>query len=164
MAITRVFLGWNRPLCETVPAWLLARQVPGTIDLRGTIVVVPTRQSSWRLRAALPLAAHARHGAALFAPEIVTAPVLIATPPRPGLASDTQNLLAWRDVLLAAPAGDLDAFLGKQRAASGTWALKIARRLIGLRRELADGVLTIGGRRPWRGTGGTGSLARDGRT
>jgi len=144
MAITRVFLGWNRPLCETVPAWLLDRQEPGTLDLRGTIVVVPTRQSSWRLRAALPLAAHARHGAALFAPEIVTAPVLIATPPRPGLASDTQNLLAWRDVLLASPAGDLDAFLGKQRAASGTWAFKIARRLIGLRRELADGALTIG--------------------
>jgi ATP-dependent helicase/nuclease subunit B len=144
MGVTRVFLGWDRPLCETVPEWLLAQGTPGLIDLRGTVVGMPTRQSSWRLRAALPLAAHDRHGAALLAPEIVTASVLISPPPRPGRASEIQSLLAWRHVLLAAPAGDLDAFLGGQRPASGSWALPIARRLIGLRRELADGALTIG--------------------
>ncbi len=143
MAITRVFVGWERPLCETVPEWLLAKGGSGMIDLRGTVVGVPTRQSSWRLRAALPLAACERYGAALLGPEIVTASVLIAPPPRPGLASDLQSLLAWREVLLAAPAGDLDAFLGKQRPASDAWALQIARRLIGLRRELADGALAI---------------------
>ncbi|MBM4164189.1 MAG: hypothetical protein FJ222_07090 [Lentisphaerae bacterium] len=144
MGVTRVFLGWDRPLCETVPEWLLAPGAPGLIDLRGTVVGMPTRQSSWRLRAALPLAAHDRYGASLLAPEIVTASVLIAPPPRPGRASDLQSLLAWRRVLLAAPAGDLDAFLGGQRPASGSWALQIARRLTVLRRELADGALTIG--------------------
>ena len=111
MGVTRVFLGWDRPLCETVPEWLLAQGTPGLIDLRGTVVGMPTRQSSWRLRAALPLAAHDRHGAALLAPEIVTASVLISPPPRPGRASEIQSLLAWRHVLLAAPVGDLDACL-----------------------------------------------------
>jgi hypothetical protein len=144
MGVTRVFLGWDRPLCETVPEWLLAPGAPGLIDLRGTVVGMPTRQSSWRLRAALPLAAQDHHGAALLAPEFVTASVLIAPPPRPGRASELQSLLAWRHVLLAAPAGDLDAFLGGQRPSSGSWALQLARRLIGLRRELADGALTIG--------------------
>ena len=55
-----IMVGWDRPLCETVPEFLLAEGGPGCLDLRGTVVVVPTRQSSWRLRAALPLAAEAR--------------------------------------------------------------------------------------------------------
>ena len=32
MGVTRVFLGWNRPLCETVPEWLLAPGAPGLVD------------------------------------------------------------------------------------------------------------------------------------
>ncbi len=143
LRIERIFLGWHRPLCETVPERLLQRGGMGMIDSRDTVVVLPTRQASWRLRTALPLAAHERYGAALIGPEIVTAPVLIAPPPRAGRASDFQALLAWCTVLRETPPGELDVFLGKQRPGSNVWALQIARRLIRLRRELADGALTI---------------------
>ena len=143
MAIKRIFLGWDRPLCETVPEWMLQGHTTGTVDLRGTVVGMPTRQSSWRLRTALSLVAHDQHEAALLGPEIVTASVLIAAPPRPGCASELQSLLAWCQVLREAKAGDLDDFLGPQRPGTSAWALQIARRLSGLRRELADGALSI---------------------
>ena len=143
MAITRHFLGWDRPVCETVPAHLLAESGPGMLDMRGTIVVVPTRQSSWRLSAALPLAADAR-SMALLGPDIVTAPVLLDSK-RVATATDLQGLLAWCAVLTAVKAGELIAFLGARegRTANAAWALQVARSLQGLRRELSDGGLTI---------------------
>ena len=76
MPVTRTFIGWDRPLYETVPAFLLAQADGVLLDMRRTVVVVPTRQSSWRLRAALPLAADAR-GVACIGPEIVTPPVFL---------------------------------------------------------------------------------------
>jgi ATP-dependent helicase/nuclease subunit B len=138
----RHFLGWEHPLCETVPAWLLAECAPGTLDLRDTVVVVPTRQASWRLRADLPLAAHVR-GLALLGPEIVTAPALLHPPPDARRASDLQLLLAWRAALRALPAGALAALLGRRRPDTAAWALQIGRRLSSLRAELADGALAI---------------------
>ena len=144
MDMMRTFLGWNRPLCETVPAYLLDQAGPGLLDWRGLVVVVPTRQSSWRLRAALPLAAAAR-GVALLGPEIVTPAVLLAPPPNAAVATETQSLLAWASVLQAVPPGELAAFLGARegRAPSPAWALQVARRLQELRQELADGGLDI---------------------
>lgn len=143
MAVTRYFLGWDRPVCETVPAYLLAKSGAGMLDMRGTVVVVPTRQSSWRLSAALPLAADARD-AALLGPEIVTAPVLLDAR-RTVAATDLQSLLAWCAVLTAVKSGELVAFLGARegRNAGTAWALQVARRLQGLRKELSDGGLTI---------------------
>lgn len=144
MAIKRLFLGWDRPLCETVPAYLLAGSGAGMLDLRGTVVVVSTRQSSWRLRAALPLAADAR-GSALLGPEIVTPPVLLTPPPTAAVATSFQSLLAWSAVLKAVKPGELTAFLGARegRISSTGWALQVARSLQDLRNELADGGLTI---------------------
>lgn len=141
--IERVFLGWHRPLCETVPEWFLQAGGSGRLDYRDRVIVMPTRQASWRLRSALPLAAHERYEAALLGPEIVTSRVLMEPPPRAGRASELQSLLAWCAVLRETPAGALNAFLGTQRPGSQVWALQIARRLIALRRELADGALTM---------------------
>jgi ATP-dependent helicase/nuclease subunit B len=142
--MNRVFLGWERPLCETVPAYLLDQAGPGLLDRRGLVVVVPTRQASWRLRAALPLAAAARR-TALLGPEIVTPAVLLTPPPSAGVATGTQSLLAWSSVLQAVQPGEFAAFLGARvgRAASPAWALQVARRLQELRQELADGGLDI---------------------
>lgn len=142
MPLTRHFLGWDRPLCTTVPERLLLGCSGGMIDLRDTIIVTPTRQSSWRLRLALPQAAQ-EQGAALLGPEVVTAPALLRPPPQARQASELQCLLAWCAVLKAVPAGELDAFLGRSRAATTGWALPIARRLMTLREELADGALSI---------------------
>ena len=144
MAINRIFIGWGKPLCETVPAFALRKGAAGLLDLRGTVVVVPTRQSSWRLRAALPLVAHA-HGISLLGPEIVTPPVLLEPPRTTTVATALQCLLAWHTVLLAAKPGEFPAFLGAQETRPhGTgWALQVARRLQNLRQELADGGLAI---------------------
>ena len=43
MSITRHFLGWDRPLCETVPAYLLDGTSAARADMRDTLLVVPTR-------------------------------------------------------------------------------------------------------------------------
>ena len=144
MPVSRVFLDWTRPLCDTVPEWLLAG-ARGLTDLRDTTLVVPTRQSGWRLRGALPVAADAR-GAALLSPAIVSAPILL-TPPATGtrIASDLQSLIAWCAVLKAVQPGDCEAFLGSRQndPANTGWALQTARRLQALRQELADGGLTV---------------------
>ncbi len=144
MAIKRIFLGWDRPLCESVPAYLMAGAGAGLLDLRGTVLVVPTRQSSWRLHAALPLAADAR-GAVLLGPEIVTPPVLLEPPHSPAVATNLQSLLAWSAILKAVKPGELPAFMGTRegRAHGTAWALQLARRLQLLRDELADGGLAI---------------------
>ena len=144
MGVTRHFLGWKRSLCDTVPAYLLAGAGAAYDDLRDTRLVVPTRQSSWRLRAALPVAAHAR-GRVLLGPEIVTPPVLLEPEAGPGTATGLQSLLAWVAVLTAIPPGACPAFLGarRDRPADCAWALPVARRLQELRRELADGGLTL---------------------
>ena len=144
MPLTRTFIGWERPLCETVPAFLLAQADGGLLDLRRTVVIAPTRQSSWRLRGALPLAADAR-GVACIGPEIVTPPVLLAPPQEPGIASGFRSLLAWTAVLKAAGPDEFRAFLGAgdKRPATTAWALQIARQLQQLRKELADGGLTL---------------------
>ncbi len=143
MPVSLVFLDWTRPLCVTVPGFLLA-DASGLTDLRDTMIVVPTRQSGWRLRGALPLAADAR-GATLLSPAIVSAPVLLAPATEARVASDLQSLLAWCAVLKAVKPGDCEAFLGsRQNDPSNTgWALQTARRLQSLRTELADGGLTI---------------------
>ncbi len=141
MPQSRHFLGWDRPLCTTVSERLLT-SIGGTFDLRDTAIVTPTRQSSWRLRLALPLAAQAR-GGALLGPEVMTAPALLRPPPKAGQASDLQLLLAWCSVLRAVPAGELEAFLGHGHASTMGWALPVARRLMTLREELADGALSI---------------------
>lgn len=143
MPLTRIILDWTRPLCETVPEWLLDGAT-GLADLRDTTLVVPTRQSGWRLRGALPLAAEAL-GAALLSPAVVSAPVLLTPPATARTASELQSLLAWCAVLKAVPPGECDAFLGSRRTetASTGWALQTARRLQSLRGELADGGLTI---------------------
>lgn len=144
MPVTRILMDWTRPLCDTVPEWLLGSAC-GLTDLRDTMLVVPTRQSGWRLRGALPLAAAARRAACL-SPAIVSAPVLLTPPPtEPRAASELQGLLAWCAVLKAIPPGDCEAFLGSRQGepANTGWALQTARRLQSLRQELADGALTI---------------------
>ena len=144
MPVARVFLDWTRPLCETVPEWLLAG-ARGLTDLRDTTLVVPTRQSGWRLRGALPVAADAR-GTALLSPAIVSAPILLAPPVTDArIASDLQSLLAWCAVLRAVQPGECEAFLGSRQndPANTGWALQTARRLQALRQELADGGLTV---------------------
>ncbi len=142
--MTRFFLGWDRPLCETVPEHLLRQADRGLLDLRDTVVIVPTRQSSWRLRAALPLAGDSQDTVCI-GPEIVTPPVLLAPVARAGTASDLQSLLVWTSVLKSVQPGEFAAFLGTAGKHPGgtAWALQIARQLQNLRQELADGGLTL---------------------
>ncbi len=144
MPIVRVFLGWERPLGETVAAHLLAGVKPGLLDLRHMVVVTPTRQAAWRLRGALPVVADA-HGIALLGPDVTTPGALLEPPPSAGMASPLDELLAWRAAIASAQSDGGCAFLG---ARHGTVfdicrTFQAARQLQGLRTELADGGFSI---------------------
>src|SRR6185503_10859232 len=64
VAPRRHFLSWEQTWLPQATAWL-ARDWSGLgpLDLSGTLVLVPTRQSGRRLREALAALAHARRGA-----------------------------------------------------------------------------------------------------
>jgi len=136
MAIVTKFTGWDRPLCEAVAEYILGGVPPGLPDLRGTVVVVPTRQAGFRLQTAL-----ARAGGAVLGLEIKTASSMMVPRNVAGVANAAQSLAAWQGVLSATEPGEFEAFLGTRL--TGTFALQIARRLEKLRHELADGGYTI---------------------
>ena len=140
----RIFIGWDMPLCETVSERILRGLEAGLADLRGVVIVVPTRQAGYRLRASLPLAAEAR-GVSLLGPEIKTASVLLAPPSPQSLANSAQILAAWDGALAAVKSGEMTAFLGagEQRVGSAVRRLQTARHLEKLRAELSDGELSI---------------------
>ena len=136
MSISRHFHGWKTP---SLPAAvdILTRdwRGAGPLDLRGCLIVVPTRHAGRRLRAELARAAAAR-GTAVLAGSIVTPEHLVPLPPEAAddslvLALLAKRLLAQRDKLPALfPATDV--------AWDFPFALGIAAQLQDVRRQLAE--------------------------
>ncbi|MDF3057205.1 MAG: ATP-dependent nuclease subunit [Rariglobus sp.] len=101
-------LPWNQPLVHAVTAWLARGWAgEGPLDLSDTLVITPTRQAGRRLREALAGYAAARRQA-VFPPRVIMPEALAALDaPAAGIASKTEALLAWTEVLRDI---DLDAF------------------------------------------------------
>lgn len=100
--ISRLFLGWDRPLL-TVAAELLSTLSPaasGPLNLSALAVVVPTRNASRRLRERLAILA-AERGTGVLPPLILNPDDLlsVADPPLP-TASKTETLAAWIEALM----------------------------------------------------------------
>jgi len=57
MAIERHFLGWDEPVVRRVLDFLIPSPPDGSVDLRRTLVLVPTQQSGRRLRQAAAMRA-----------------------------------------------------------------------------------------------------------
>lgn len=136
MTISRHFHDWTT---SSLPATveILARGWTGNgpLDLRGCLIVVPTRHAGRRLRAELARAA-ADRGTAVLAGSIVTPEHLVPTPPEAAEGSLVLALLAKR---LLAQQHKLTALF----PATGTpwdfpFALGIAAQLQDVRRQLAE--------------------------
>lgn len=136
MTLTRHFHGWTTP---SLPAAveILSRgwTGKGPLDLRGCLVVVPTRHAGRRLRAELARTA-AGKGTAVLAGSIATPEHLVPLPPEAAddslvLALLAKRLLAQRDKLPALfPSSDV--------AWDFPFALGIAAQLQDVRRQLAE--------------------------
>ena len=136
MSISRHFHGWSTP---SLPAAvdILTRDWPGSgpLDLRGCLIVVPTRHAGRRLRAELARTAAAR-GTAVLAGAIVTPEHLVPTPPE---AADDALVLALLAKRLVAQRAQLGALFP---ATDVEWdfpfALGLAAQLQDVRRQLAE--------------------------
>jgi ATP-dependent helicase/nuclease subunit B len=113
----------------------------GPLDLAGTLVIVPTRQSGRRLREALAAQAALR-GQAVFPPRVLT-PEHLLVPARPA-ASPLESLLAWAELLREVDLGGCrEVFPVDPPARDFAWALRLAQEFAGLQRELAEGGLRL---------------------
>ena len=142
----RHFLPWDRPLLPQAAAWL-AREwdaARGPLDLSGTLVVVPTRQSGRRLREALAEFAAAR-GQAVFAPRVVTPEILVTqSVAAPDVASRLESLLAWTEIFRAlAPADFREVFPVDPPARNFAWVLRLAQTFSRLQATLAEAGLRL---------------------
>lgn len=95
MTPIRHFQGWTRPALSAAVEILTQGWTEGPLDLRGCLVVVPTRHAGRRLRAELARIA-AGQGTAVLAGSIVTPEHLIPLPPEAADDSLVLALLARR--------------------------------------------------------------------
>ena len=139
------FWGWDSPLIEMAVAWL-SRDQPAerALDLSDTLIVVPTAESSRRLREALAAEA-AKRDSAVMAP-FVWHPeqCLLTDEDRRRTASATQTLLAWIRVLQDADLSRLTKLFpvlpDKQ---SATWLTSLAETMIDQQSTLGAGGLSF---------------------
>lgn len=126
----RYFLGWDDCLLSLVSQWLLDLGE----DLASTLVVVPTTNSGRRLRMAL-----ATHGGGVLSPHVMVPSRLFEVD---GVASRQESLWAWVRVIQRITIEDFPYLLPNHTSQSVKGfrsALALARQLISLRDQLADG-------------------------
>ena len=116
----------------------------GPLDLSDTLLIAPTRQAGRRLREALAGYA-AKKGQAVFPPRVIM-PEALATlhAPLGGVATRTESLLAWTEVLREV---EFDAFRDvfpiDPPARTFAWASRLAREFQRLQTTLAENGLRM---------------------
>jgi len=144
VTITRHFQGWETASLPAATALLTHNWVQsgctGPLDLRNSLLLVPTRHAGRRLRGELARVA-ADQGTAVLAGTIVTPEHLV--PQSPNAASD-DLLLALLAQQLRTRHADFTALLPNQQDASWNFpfALGIATQLQEVRRQLNEACLT----------------------
>ncbi|MEW6429444.1 MAG: PD-(D/E)XK nuclease family protein [Thermodesulfobacteriota bacterium] len=140
----RTFLGWRRPLPESVCRFLLDGLDGPLLDLSPLLVIVPTRGAGRRLREALVRAAAGR-GAGLLPPAIET-PAYLIDPGRHGIdcLCAAAELAHWAAVARKLPTPSYPALFPSQPEAKNFgWALTIGRLLRDLKSALVEGGHTV---------------------
>lgn len=145
-AVTRRFLGWEKPLVHAVAEHLAGGwNGSGALDLSEWMVVVPTRNASRRLREALAVHA-ATQGAAVLPPLTVT-PDFLTSPDRIAdiqAAGQVETLLLWSAELLRIDLDDYrHLFPVDPVERNFTWALKTANDLLQVRETLNENGLSL---------------------
>ncbi len=141
----RHFIPWGQPLLPQAVAWLARGWAGvGPLDLAALLVVVPTRQSGRRLRAALAAHAAAR-GQAVFPPHVLTPEALPAPDSAAGAASRLESLLAWNEVFREIEPGEFrEVFPVDPPVRNFDWAARLAREFERLQNSLAEAGLRLG--------------------
>ncbi len=139
MTPSRHFHGWKIPSLPSAVAILTKKWAQngfqGPLDLRQTLVLVPTRHAGRRLRAELARIA-AERGSAVLSGAIVTPEHLVPLPPE---AADDTLVLARLARRLLTEHADLPALFPAHAAEwSFSFALGIAEQLQDVRRQLAE--------------------------
>ncbi|MDQ5979914.1 MAG: ATP-dependent helicase/nuclease subunit, partial [Verrucomicrobiota bacterium] len=140
----RHFLTWDRPLLPQAVEFLASGwSGEGPLDLSGVLIVVPTRQAGRRLREALAVHA-AAHRQAVLAPRVMGPDQLLEPPSGKAVAAPLESLLVWTEVLREIDlAGCRAVFPVDPPERSFAWALGLARTLLKLQKDLAEGGLQL---------------------
>ncbi len=138
MTVERHFPGWDRPAVEVVRDYLIPHAPQGPVDLRTTLVLVPTRNAARRLREALTLYC-ARYDTHLMAPSLATPLQFLTASADDPVASPLDTAAIWADLLSSI---DVSHFRGLfpsgTPAPDFSWALTTGLMLQSLRDEIAE--------------------------
>lgn len=144
--VSRLFLGWDKPLVQSVTEHLAAGwDGKGALDLSDWLIVVPTRHASRRLREALAIHAATKDAAVL--PPLTVTPDFLSSPERlreVDAAGQIETLLLWTAEMLKL---DLDVhrhlFPINPVERTFSWALKTASDLLQVRETLNENGLSL---------------------
>jgi ATP-dependent helicase/nuclease subunit B len=145
--LKRHFLGWERPLVQSVVAHLAADwQGSGALDVSDCLIVVPTRHAGRRLREAL--AVHAATGDAAVLPPMTVTPDFLTSPDRmenTQVAGKIETLLLWAAQLLKLDLEEYrNLFPVDPVERNFGWALKMTGDLLQVRENLNENGLSLG--------------------
>lgn len=144
MAVSRHFLGWNKPTLPSAVQWLIAKYARGQeLDLSGVVLVLPGRRAARRLLEILVQEA-GQQWPAMRPPTTVTfesLPEQLYRAQRT-LADEFTQLLVWRKALFAVPELELAPAIPKRPGPESVAAwLALCESLKRLHHELAaDGL------------------------
>ena len=136
------FLAWDVSVAESVAGHLLAESAGRPPDLSGTLVLVPTRQAGRRLRVALAAASGI---GGVVSPVIVTPNSIFEEFGAQCRTADGLSLAAaWTAVMSdIAPHECKNLFPRRKGTAETGWAYSMGCKIDRLRRDLAEGGMTI---------------------
>ena len=140
MPVQLHFLGWDAPVTQKVREFLIPCAPAGPVDLRDSLIVVPTRQAGRRLREAMALFCSDR-GTALLSARVVP-PTFFLHPPD-GFVREAGGLAqkaVWAEILMHTDLSPLRALLpNAPDRPDFAWALQTGNGIQSLRATLADG-------------------------
>ncbi|MBM4144291.1 MAG: hypothetical protein FJ225_11975 [Lentisphaerae bacterium] len=138
--VRRRFLGWDRPVRESVGDCILPHPGPGPADLGDTLIVVPTRQAGRRLRETLALKCAEQRTVLLAARTVPPSFFFMPPPGGPPPATPAVVQAAWAQVLRAQAPGACPGLLPSRAGARDfAWAAGAGGLIQSLRERLAEG-------------------------
>ncbi len=140
MFVERHFLGWDAPLTQKLPEFLLPSGDSGPVELGKDLIVVPTRQAGRRLREALALRC-AQRATALLSPQVVVPNYFLYPESESAtVANQTEVAAVWANVLMQIDINDYRALFPVQTPERDfDWVMHTGEMIQQLRDTLADG-------------------------
>jgi ATP-dependent helicase/nuclease subunit B len=134
--VQRRFLGWGAPLVKLAAQRLAGLSAEQTLDLRGYLLLLPTRQAARLLRRSL-MQELAANGRSMLSGKILTAQQFVSV--GDAVASRMDELLAWSQVLQAVSLDSIRALFPEDPPQRDfLWSTGTATTLMQLRDSLAE--------------------------